>query len=131
MDERHAERKERPARTEEVAPRSRYLDTPDGYVDTLFDDDGSPEAAFEALRRAATTRHWGPWWHDETCDALVCTLEGEEMYDITLGACRRSQAEIIPWLFQVAEKRWADERVLAGLTRAFLDLVCDRTPTHG
>jgi hypothetical protein len=41
---------------------------------------------------------------------------GRWLYDVDLERCRTS-AEVLDWIFQVAAKTWADDRMIAGLVR--------------
>lgn len=42
---------------------------------------------------------------------------GAWLYEVDLDRCRTS-AELLDWIFQVAQKRWATDRVLAALIHA-------------
>lgn len=52
----------------------------------------------------------------ETLCVVLRDEEGRELYDVDLERCRTSAA-VLDWIFQVAGKTWADDRILAGLIR--------------
>jgi len=52
-------------------------------------------------------------------NTLTLTLHGGPYpYEIDLQRCRTS-AQMLDWVMQIAVKRWADDRILASLVRAF------------
>lgn len=62
---------------------------------------------------------WGPWLLDEA--QKVLHLE-DDAYWIDLQTCL-TPAATLDWVMQLAGKSWADDRVLAGLVRAFDDIL--------
>lgn len=68
--------------------------------------------------------NWGPWRLDAK-RRVLSTLDpyGEgEPYDIDLDSCLTS-AEVLDWICHVADKPWGDEQHVAGLVRAFRDVL--------
>lgn len=64
---------------------------------------------------------WGPWRLD--VDGVYPALEhAREDYPVNLTNCNTS-AEVLDWIVQVAGKGWADDATLAGLVRAFRDVL--------
>lgn len=65
---------------------------------------------------------WGPWRLADR-DAVIYVLneDGSELYAVDLDDCG-SSAQMLAWIFQVANKSWADSVVVAGLVRALDDL---------
>lgn len=63
-------------------------------------------------------RGWGGW----TLDVASQTLRLDDRYEVYLGECDTS-AEVLDWICQVAKKRWATDRILAGLVRALDDVL--------
>jgi len=69
-----------------------------------------------------TPRHDG-WRHIQ--DAAVLELRdstGRWLYEVDLARCRTS-AEVLDWLVQVRNKRWATAAIVAGLIGALDDLL--------
>ncbi|MGH3548398.1 MAG: hypothetical protein ACRDQU_09860 [Pseudonocardiaceae bacterium] len=70
--------------------------------------------------RAGARRGWGPWRLD--ADAGVLYPVTPYRYEIDLRTCTTS-AQVLDWICQIAGKEWADDATLAGLVRAFNDVL--------
>jgi len=66
-------------------------------------------------------REWGPWHLEPELRVLV-TRTGGYRYEIDLDGCT-SSAAVLDWICQIANKAWCDDETLAGLVRAFLDIL--------
>jgi hypothetical protein len=64
---------------------------------------------------------WMLWRFRADNLTLVCNAGGYP-YEIDLETCTTS-AQVLDWIMQVAGKTWATDTVLAGLVRAFDDLL--------
>lgn len=60
---------------------------------------------------------WGGW----TCNGVEF-IHRPSGYPIDIDRCTTS-AELLDWLMQVAKKTWANDATLAGLCRAFNDVL--------
>jgi len=78
----------------------------------------------EFLDMEPAHQDWGPWTHDP--ERAVLDLqddEGRRLYEVDVEDARRSSAEALDWIVQVAGKTWATDRIVAGLVRALDDLI--------
>src|SRR5256885_8199788 len=68
--------------------------------------------------------HWGGWQLNKELCTLQLWDRGLEscIYDVHLDECVDS-AHILDWICQIAGKAWATDEVLAGLVRAFNDIL--------
>ena len=69
-------------------------------------------------------RDWGPWALEPDLRVLVIHTgrTGGYRYEIDLDGCT-SSAAVLDWICQIANKAWCDDETLAGLVRAFLDIL--------
>jgi hypothetical protein len=72
----------------------------------------------DTRNRERTARRFGEWSYDPA--DLTLTHAGG--YDIDLERCSTS-AEMLDWIFQIASKTWCSPITLAGLVRAFDELL--------
>ena len=61
---------------------------------------------------------WGKW----TLKPDTLELIHKDGYAVDLGSCT-SSAEALDWIMQVAAKTWAQDDDVAGLVRAFRDIL--------
>ena len=73
----------------------------------------------ELLANGGPGRLWGPWRLEPDLRLLV-TRSGN--YEIDLDDCT-SSARLLDWICQIADKEWCDDETLAGLVRAFIDIL--------
>jgi hypothetical protein len=66
-----------------------------------------------------TPYDWGPWRLDPQWYVLV---RADPWYEIDLEKCTTS-AHVLDWIMQINGKTWGDHATLAGLVRAFDDLL--------
>jgi hypothetical protein len=69
-----------------------------------------------------TRPNWGPWFLDTDLKTLNAEVSPHFVYEVDLDRCL-SSAALLDWIFQVAEKTWADEAVITGLIRATGDIL--------
>jgi hypothetical protein len=69
----------------------------------------------------STPVSWGPWVYDDV-GAIVLLKNGRSSYTIDLNLCRTT-GEVLDSCMQVAAKDWATDAILAGVLRAFRDLL--------
>ncbi len=80
--------------------------------------DGELMSLAELLKQPRRRPDFGGWFLDRKALCLVFRDgKGRELYDISLTRCRTS-AQVLDWIFQIANKRWATDGVIAGLVRA-------------
>lgn len=73
-----------------------------------------------ALAGAVPTPYdWGPWRLDPS--HLTLTHDAST-YEIDLETCT-SSAQVLDWVMQINTKTWGDNATIAGLVRAFDDLL--------
>jgi hypothetical protein len=78
----------------------------------------------EFLDMEPERQDWGPWTHDPERDVLdLQDDDGRRLYEVDVEDARRSSAEALDWIVQVAGKTWATDRIVAGLVRALDDLI--------
>jgi hypothetical protein len=61
---------------------------------------------------------WGKW----NLEKENFTLNHKNGYEIDLEELDTS-AEVLDWICQVADKEWADEKCIADLVKAFIDIL--------
>jgi hypothetical protein len=91
---------------------------------TLRKSDGTPvgDGLAEMAMAVPLPSDWGPWRLDVgDSPQLVHGLGGGE-YCISLGSCT-SSAEVLDWISQVAEKKWADNATTGALVAALDDIL--------
>lgn len=69
-------------------------------------------------------RHWGPWRLDRKAGRLIFPIPGGggHTYDVDLRGCVTPEG-VLDWVCHIADKRWADDAVLAGFVRAVNNIV--------
>lgn len=69
-------------------------------------------------RRIARILRWGSW----RLKPGIWTLVHDQGYEVYLDECRTS-AELLDWVFQVRNKRWATPEVMVDLLQAIHDIL--------
>jgi hypothetical protein len=64
---------------------------------------------------------WGPWQLDRHTRVLRATT-GDDRYEVDLDNCT-SSGETLDWIYQIANKPWANDEIIAGLIRAIGDVL--------
>lgn len=77
----------------------------------------------ELLARPHQDGDWGPWELDPTDPVLIYNDPNNHYeYWIDLRTCT-SSAAVLDWICQIIGKNWGDNATLAGLVRAFDDVL--------
>jgi hypothetical protein len=81
---------------------------------------GTVVSAAELAEAVPSPRDWGPWRLD-TRTWVLYPVEPYR-YEVDLEECLTS-AEVLDKTFQIAQKTWADDALIAGLIRALDDVL--------
>jgi hypothetical protein len=71
----------------------------------------------------SSARSASAWRFEPTTLVLALYIDERYLYEIDLEQCTTS-AEMLDWIFQIAGKPWASDRVIAALVR-LLDVLLD------